>query len=630
MTVSGSKGARVKGRRTKPSGGGRHAFLVVTFLVLFSAVALRLVWIQIVRAPAYEAKATAQRLKDIELSPRRGTIYDREGEPLAVSVEARTIFAAPNRIKDKQGTAEALASSLGGVAEDYLPKLQKDSGFVYIARKVDLDRAKELEKLELDGIGMLDDSKRLYPSGELACQILGFVGVDDTGLAGLESHYDDILGGTPGVLLGERDPKGRPIPGGIQKAIDPVPGDDIVLTIDKDIQYQAQLELSQAVKKWGAKSGSVVVMNPRTGEIYAMASAPGFNPNEYGTASADAIRNKAVTDAYEPGSTLKSVTAAAVVEEGYYTPESKFSLPPTIKVGGRTIHEAHGRGSVTWSLTEIVTNSSNVGTVKLGLKLGEQGLYQAFADFGLTEKTGVDFPGEAKGWLPTTDQWSPSSIGNIPFGQGISMTPLQLSRAIGAIANKGELVTPHFLLDVPSRPDTNLTWSAKRAISATTAATVTGILEAVVTEGTGAAAAVNGYTVAGKTGTAQKALSGGRGYAAGKYVGSFIGFLPAEDPQVVICVTMDEPRNAIYGGTVAAPVFSALGSFTMAHLNIPPSSPATASKNGAAKKITGTTKSAKGATGPTRSGARRQGAEASRTPAARAGVGQASEDRKRD
>lgn len=581
----------MKGRRTKPSGGGRHAVLVVVFLVLFTLVGLRLIWVQVVSAPSLSAKATSQRLRDIELSPRRGTIYDREGEPLAISVEARTVFASPNRIKDKPGTAAAIAAALGGDPETYLTKLEKDTGFVYIARKVDMDRARELERLELDGVGMLDDSKRLYPSGELACQILGFVGVDDDGLAGLESYYDDVLGGTPGVLLGERDPKGRPIPGGIQKAIEPVPGDDIVLTIDKDIQYQAQLELSQAVKKWGAKSGSVVVMNPRTGEIYAMASAPGFNPNEYGEAKAEWIRNKALTDAYEPGSTLKSLTAAAVVEEGYYTPDSKFGLPPTIKVGGRTIHESHGRGAVTWTLTEIVTNSSNVGTVKLGLKLGEKGLYKAMAGFGLTEKTGVDFPGEAKGWLPTVDLWSPSSIGNIPFGQGISMTPLQLTRAIGAIANEGELVTPHFLLDVPNRPDTEFAWTTERAITATTAATVTGILEEVVTEGTGKSASVPGYAVAGKTGTAQKAMPGGGGYAAGKYVGSFIGFLPADDPQVVICVTIDEPRNAIYGGTVAAPVFSTLGAFTMSHLNIPPSSSSTAEK---AKKGAGAGKTDSG------------------------------------
>jgi len=563
-----------KPRRTDSS---RHAFLLAVFLLAFGIVAGRLMWVQIVSAPALTRKATAQRLRDIELPPRRGTIYDREGEPLAVSIAARTVFASPNQIADKPGTAAALAATLGGDPVKYLEKLQRGGGFVYVERKVDMGRATALEQLDLEGVGFLDDFQRLYPSGELASQVLGFVGVEDSGLAGIESYYDDVLGGTPGVVLGERDPQGRPIPGGIQKAIDPVHGQDLVLTIDKDIQYEAQVEIAKAVKKWNAKSGSVVIMNPKNGEIYAMATAPGFNPNEYGKAKAKNIRNRPITDAYEPGSTLKCLTASAVIERGLYTPKSKFSLPSTIRVGGRTIHESHGRSAVRWSLTKIVTNSSNVGTVKLGLKLGEEGLYDSFSAFGLTEKTGVDFPGESNGWLPPVDQWSPSSIGNIPFGQGVSMTPLQLVRAIGAIANGGELSTPHFLLDVPQAPELQAVWPTKRAISEQTADSVTKMLEAVVTEGTGKSAKVAGYTVAGKTGTAQKAEPGGRGYAGGKYVGSFIGYLPAEDPQVVVCVTIDEPRNAIYGGTVAAPTFSKLAAFTVSHLKIPPSTATTGS-----------------------------------------------------
>lgn len=542
------------------------------FLLAFVIVAGRLLWIQVIEAPALNRKATAQRLRDIELPPRRGTIYDREGEPLAVSMAARTIFASPSQIADKPAAATALAATLGGDEADYLKKLERGGGFVYIERKVDLGRADELEKLKLTGIGFLDDYSRVYPSGELASQVLGFVGLDDAGLAGIESYYDDVLGGTPGVVLGERDPQGRPIPGGIQKAIDPVHGADIVLTIDKDIQYEAQLEIAKAVKTWKAKSGSIIVMNPKNGEIYAMATAPGFNPNKYGKAKAERIRNRPITDAYEPGSTAKSLTAAAVIERGLYTPKSTFQLPPTIRVADRTIKESHGRGAVKWSLTKIVTNSSNVGTVKLGLKLGEQGLYDAFSDFGLTEKTGVDFPGEAKGWLPPVDQWSPSSIGNIPFGQGVSTTPLQLARAIGAIANEGVLTTPHFLLDASGANPTKLELTTKRAITAKTARSVTGMLEKVVTKGTGKAAAVDGYSVAGKTGTAQKALEGGRGYAKGKYVSSFIGYLPADDPQVLISVILDEPRNAIYGGAVAAPTFSKVAAFSVSHLKVPPSS----------------------------------------------------------
>jgi len=574
----------VSSKRTRPGHGTRHAVLLTLFLLAFAVIMVRLVWIQVVQAPALTRAATAQRLRDIELPPRRGTIYDREGEPLAVSTAARTVFASPNLIKDKTGTARALALTLGGDESKYLLKLERESGFVYVERKVDLARAEALEDLELEGIGFTDDFRRLYPSGELACQVLGFVGIDDEGLSGLEAQYDDVLAGRAGVVLGERDPQGRPIPGGIQKVFDPVHGHDVVLTIDKDIQYQAQIEITEAVEKWGARAGSVVIMNPKNGEIYAMASAPGFNPNQYGKAKPQATRNRPVTDAYEPGSTLKCLTASAVVDKGLYTPTSKFSLPSTIRVGGRTIHESHGRGAVRWTLTQIVTNSSNVGTVKLGLKLGEEGLYESFSAFGLTEKTGVDFPGETTGWLPPPDQWSPSSIGNIPFGQGVSVTPLQLVRAVGAIANDGQLTTPHFLLDIPQSSERMPVWSSRQAISAKTSQAVTQMLRAVVTEGTGKAAKVPGYAVAGKTGTAQKAQSGGRGYTGGKYVGSFIGYLPADDPQVLVFVTLDEPTNGIYGGTIAAPTFSKLSQFTVSHLKIPPSSvsstPGSGRKNG--------------------------------------------------
>ncbi len=568
--------------RNRPSDGGRFTFLLMAFVGLLLIVTARLVWIQIVAAPRYAAQATSQRMRDIELPARRGTIYDREGEPLAISVDARTVYAAPNSVKNKAATADALASVLGGDRAAYLKKLQRDSGFVYIARKVDMESARSLEALKLEGIGFLDDSRRMYPSGELACQVLGFVGLDGGGLAGIEKRYDEVLGGRSGVLLGERDPYGRPIPGGVQKSIDSVDGHDIMLTIDKDIQYHAQLELAAAVKKWDAKGGSVVVMNPQNGEIYAMASTPGYNPNDFSAADPSAFRNRPVSDAYEPGSTIKSLTAAAVLDKGLFKADTKLQLPPTLRVAGRTIHESHPRPPVSWSVTDIVTNSSNVGAVKLGMKLGKQGLYDYFSRFGLTESTGVDYPGEARGWLPEPSQWSDSSIANIPFGQGVSSTPLQLTRAVGALANEGVLTTPHFLLDVPQEPDFKIEWPTRRAVSKKTAADTTGILARVITEGTGSEAAVPGYTVAGKTGTAQVALPGGRGYAAGSYIASFIGYLPAEDAQVLIAVKLDEPRNAIYGGTVAAPLFSSVGAFAVAHLKIPPSTPTsgTAKPNG--------------------------------------------------
>lgn len=540
---------------------------------------------QVVQAPVAQAQARAQRLRDVVLPPRRGTIYDREGEPLAVSVDARTVYATPNAVKDKRGTAVALAKMLGGSPEEFEQKLNRKSGFAYLARRVDVAQAKALESLELAGIGFLEDSKRSYPSGELACQVLGFVNVDGEGLSGTELEYDEVLAGKAGTLLAERDPFGRIIPGGIKRSVDPIDGHDVVLTIDKDIQYQAQLELAALVEQYKAKGGSVLVMNPRNGEVYAMASTPTFNPNRYSEAPQSAFRNRLVSDAYEPGSTIKSLTAASVIDAGVFTPESKLRLPPSLKVAGKTVGEAHGRGAVTWTLAEIVTHSSNVGSVKLGQALKVQGLYDYFSRFGLTEKTGIDYPGEAVGWLPPPSQWSALSMANIPFGQGVSTTPLQLCRAISAIANDGELVTPHLALALPQDADKERDWPKKRAISQAAAQSTNAILQAVVTVGTGKEAAVPGYRVAGKTGTAQKALPGGKGYASGAYVSSFIGFLPADDPQVLVSVVVDEPRGVIYGGVVAAPAFSRLGAFAVSHLKIPPSAAVSASSVASATAV---------------------------------------------
>ncbi len=559
--------------RNRAGGPGRYRFLLGVLVLMLVIVAGRLVQIQAIAGPEYSAKAAEQRTRDITLPPSRGSIYDREGEPLAVSMEARTIYATPHAVVDATGTAQALAKILDGDAAQYAKALNKDSGFVYIARKVDMDRATAVQRLELKGIGFLEDSRRTYPSGELACQILGFVGVDDNGLAGIEKQYDTLLAGEAGTLLAERDPFGRIIPGGITEQVEPTAGKNLVLTIDKDIQYEAQVLLTEAVQEWDALSGTAIVMNPRNGEIYAMATVPGFNPNSLSDADPATYRARAITDTYEPGSTVKSLTAAAVVDAGLFGPDSSFKLEPTIKVGGRTISEAHNRPTVNWTLTEIVTNSSNVGAVKLGIALGPKGLYEAFDRFGLTEKTGIDFPGEAQGWLPPVDDWSSSTIATVPFGQGISMTPLQLARALSAIASDGQLPTPHFLMGLPEDPDAQLSWSRIRAISEESAATTREILKAVVTEGTGSNAAVPGYDVAGKTGTAQKARTDGyAGYAKNKYIASFSGFLPAHDPQVLIIVSLDEPSNSIYGGTVAAPTFSKLAAFTVSHLKIPPSS----------------------------------------------------------
>lgn len=561
-----------RGRRIKAATAARSVALLALMAALLAVVGGRLVWIQAVEAKELSARAEKQRLRDMTLSPHRGAIYDREGEKLAVTVPAKTIYAVPALIKDASATAEALARTLGGDSADYARRLTRKGSFSYIARKVDLARAEAVAKLDIRGIGMLDDSRRSYPSGTLACQVLGFVGADDQGLAGIEKEYDSTLAGTPGRIIAERDPKGNIIPGGVVQSEDPVDGQDIYLTIDKDIQYQAHLELSGAVKQFGAKGGSVLVMDPRSGEILAMASTPYFDPNDYRQADPQAIRNKAITDGYEPGSTIKSLTAAAVIDQGLFEPTSMFQLPSTLKVGDRVIHEAHARGAVCWSLTDIVTKSSNVGAVKLGQALGKQRLFEYFSRFGLGQRTGVDFPGEARGWMPPPSQWSQSSMGNLPFGQGLSCTPLQLARAISSIANGGTLVTPHFLFKQASLPATFMV-SPDPSVSPDAARKTTVMLADVVKDGTGKEAAVPGYEVAGKTGTAQKVRPGGVGYMKGVYVSSFAGFLPAGDPRVLIIVTIDEPSRGLFGGTVAAPAFSRLARFCVAHLKLPPADP---------------------------------------------------------
>ena len=570
---------RGDGRSKKRSAKtGRFSLLLGILALGLVLVAGRLIYIQMIVGPAYAADAAEQRTRDIVLSPDRGFILDREGEVLAESMQARTVYAVPSAVQDKQATAAALAQVLGGQEADYLEKLSKEATFVYLARKVEVERAESLEALGIQGLGFLEDSRRVYPNNELACQVLGFVGVDDEGLSGIELYYNDLLSGEPGRLISERDPVGRPIPGGVTEELDPVNGQDVVLTIDADIQYQAQVMLAETVEEWGAKSGSVLVMDPTNGELLAMASLPTFNPNNYRAAKEAAYRNRPLVDTYEPGSTIKAMTASAVIDVGLFTPDSVIRLPPTLKVGGSTIHDAHTRATtVNWTLTDIVTHSSNIGAAKVAMALGGDGLYDYFSRFGLTQMTGVDFPGEVKGWLPPTDEWSGSSIGTIPFGQGLSVTPIQLARAFAVIANGGQLVTPHFLKSVPDSPSLDVSWPTIAAdIDPSTCETMRSVLVNVVKEGTATRGKVKGYQVAGKTGTAQKARSDGKaGYAAGKYVASFTGFIPANEPQVLILITLDEPTKAIYGGTVGGPMFSKLAAYCVEHLKIPPGDPVT-------------------------------------------------------
>ncbi|MBK5210752.1 MAG: penicillin-binding protein 2 [Coriobacteriia bacterium] len=555
---------------------------------------IRILIFQTVESSALKSAAQAQRLRQTETPAARGTIYDREGEVLATSVQTYNIVADPTLIPRPHQSAVLIASVIGGDVSQIEKSLTKQGRKRYsiVAKKVDASAVDVLKK-KIDAIALPDSSvsnykkelrykeglqslsyekvyKRIYPCNETASQVVGFANVENVGSAGIELQYDDILKGTPGVSFSEKDSKGNPIPSGIQKTIDSQRGKDIFLTIDKDIQFYSENELKKAVKDYKGIAGSVIVMNPKTGEIYAAASVPTFDANKYNKAKQTSIRNRALTDTYEPGSTLKCLTLAGALERGVVSAKTTFSVPDSLKVGTRTIRDSHTHGTQTMTTSQIIEQSSNVGTTKIAKKLGKTSLYNTLKSFGLTARPGLDFPGSGHGWLPETKNWSDVSLSNLSFGQGVSLTPIQLARAVGGIANGGLMSTPHLLKDIPSDQSSVEKYSTVRVISQSTAEEETKILEKVMTQGTGKGAEVKGYAVAGKTGTAQKAIPG-KGYVAGKYIGSFIGYLPAEDPQLLVLVVIDEPSAGYYGSTVAGGAFAKIASFSASHLGIAPS-----------------------------------------------------------
>jgi cell division protein FtsI/penicillin-binding protein 2 len=428
--------------------------------------------------------------------------------------------------------------------------------------------------LKIEGIGLLPESKRFYPGKTLASQTIGFVGMDNIGLAGLELTYDSHLRGRPGRLRMEQDLYGRPIPGGefkLQKASD---GRNLVLTIDKEIQYKAQVELKRAVKKHQAAGGWIVVMNSKNGEIYALANEPTFDLNKFYTAEASNISNRLLEEAHEPGSTMKVITAAAALEERLFSAANTLTLPGTIQVGGYTIGEAHARETREFTFAEIVTQSSNIGSVHIGEALGKQRFYGYISEFGLNQETAMGLPGETRGALPDPGSWSASTIATVSFGQGLSATGLGMIRAVNAVASGGLLIEPTVVKEIidskgKARAIKRET-GPKRVISKSTAAAISKILADSITAGTGGEAKIDGYAAAGKTGTAQKPSTESRGYDPGKYLSSFIGFAPVNDPAITILVALDEPKNQYYGGVVAAPVFAEVGAYALQRLQIEP------------------------------------------------------------
>jgi cell division protein FtsI (penicillin-binding protein 3) len=536
------------------------------------AIALRLFWVQGPGSGRYADLAAQQRERRYELAAQRGSIFDRDGAELALSMDMQTIFANPRFVPDPKAAAAALAPVLGVDPATVEERLSRDSGFVYLARKVDLEVADRVRALGIPGIDSVAESKRLYPAGQVAAHVLGFVGMDNEGLAGLEHRHEQVLRGKPGKVLMERDPRGHPIPAGKSYFVPPTPGHDLVLTIDREIQHVAEGALAEAVAAWSAKGGSVVVMQPKTGEILALANLPTFDPNQAGASPNEAWRNRALTDAYEPGSANKVITAAAAIETQTFRPSDVLNVPDNLPLANKVFHDAHPHPPLDITFAQVIQQSSNVGTIKVAQKLGKDVLHEYMLRFGYGSPTGIDFPGESKGILPAPASWSATSLPTIAIGQGVAVTPMQIVSVYAAVANKGVAVKPRLVkatIDadgVRRAPPPSL---KRRAVSPEVARQLTEILLGVTEseQGTGKAAAVSGYQVAGKTGTAQKVRSDTPGYSG--HVGSFIGFAPAGDPRLVVGVVLDEP-SPIWGGVTAAPAFKEVMQFALAHLGIGP------------------------------------------------------------
>ena len=554
----------------------RIRLIVAVFALVFAAAIVRVAWLQAVKAQALDDLATSQHRETLTVPAHRGTIFDRTGVQLAVGERATTVYANPRQIVNARDAAIAVGHTLGLDPGKLYPLLtDRSRGFVYLERKADPDLAKELQRKEIVGLGFYPEERRAYPQRDVAAEVVGFAGTDNRGLTGLELGLNEVLSGKDGSKTIVRDPFGRRL-----ETIASVPvrdGRDVYLTIDHTIQGQVERVLRETLGEWGGKAATAVVMDARTGGILALGVEPGFDANVVPQVSRDRVRNRAVTDTYEPGSTFKVVTLAGVLEEGLVTPRTTYTLPYEIQIADRVIHDATPRETETMTVSDILTRSSNVGVITLASELRKENLARWTERFGFGRPTGVDYPGETNGIVIPPEDWSGSTIGNVPLGQGIAVTPMQMVAAYGAIANGGTWLRPHLVErvegDQAKKPVT------RRVIEKRTARQLTRMLRGVVREGSGAAAQVSGYHVAGKTGTAAKAEPSG-GYSKSRYLASFVGFAPATDPRIVVLVTVDEPKRTIWGGTVAAPAFAEIAGFALQYLEVPPDAPATTETDG--------------------------------------------------
>ena len=539
----------------------------------FLGLSGRLVYLQGVKHEEYLRLAESQHAKAIPLTAKRGAIMDRHGQVLAVSSAAETLFALPGRVDDADRLARRLAPILDEPVGDIARRLQSSKRFVYVKRRLPPAVAQAVRDLREPALGFVEESLRLYPNRELAAHVVGFEGAEGKGLGGIEQVWETQLAGREGRALVERDALGREVSGAPRILKPARPGQGVVLTIDATLQYVAEKEVDAAWRRTGSKAAMAIAMDPRTGEVLAVAIRPTFNPNTFSSATDEERRNRAVTDPFEPGSTFKVILAAAALDEGVFRPTDRvYGEQGAIKVASATIHDWKKYGWLTFA--EVLQHSSNVGAIKVGLQLGKERYYKYISGFGFGTPTGVGLPGESRGQLRSTERWSGLSLATMSIGQEISVTALQMVASFAAVANNGRLMQPQLVravLDAQGREIQGFEPRVVRqVITPDTARVLTGIMTLVVSDGTGRNAAIAGFDVAGKTGTAQKLDPATRRYSRAPGVLSFVGFVPADDPRLAMLVMLDEPKNEKWGSEAAAPIFAAIGRAALRHLQVSP------------------------------------------------------------
>ncbi|MDQ1707463.1 MAG: hypothetical protein QOJ88_674 [Pyrinomonadaceae bacterium] len=567
---------------SQPDVSTRRTLFVAAFVAFWIlGISARLVYLQVSQYDKLATRAHKQQQDAVETSPTRGAVLDRQERELARTIDTTSVFIAPDEFDKNDNrafqeiscTAETLASVLGGDQKTFSDQITEARGggrrFIWIARRIAPEQAQLLDSLELAGVHTRKEPKRFYPNGPLAANVLGYVGLDGKGLAGIEQVYNEKIVGEPGKVFIEKDSRGRAyesteLPGS--------PGQTVILTIDQTMQYQAEAALTAAIAESHAKAGTAIVLDPHTGEILALANAPTFDPNDVAAATPAARSNWALQNIYEPGSTFKIVAFSAAIEKGLAKPDDHIDCQMgSITVAKRVIHDHHPFGNLT--LADALAKSSNVAAIKLGLRVGDPTMFEFINRFGFGARTGVELPGETAGLVHPLSRWLPSSIGSVAIGQEVGVTPLQMVAAFGALANNGVRIAPHLIREIRNasgvtsfRPNPE----QHRVISSETAAALRGMLEGVTLNGTAKKAQLDGYTAAGKTGTAQKIDPKTRTYSSTKFVASFVGFAPVNNPAVVIIVVIDEPGGSYHGGDVAAPVFREIAEQILPELGVIP------------------------------------------------------------